>query len=298
MKRGLWFLVIILLGLGLIVRICFPTSKPTSMCKGGIVSLAPNCTETCYALHLENQLIAVDSFSRILPEASHIQRLNTENGYPDYEKLLQLSPNLILLPQSSQDIAKKLNELGLKTLLLPHNTLEDIIISLQLVATATQQTETAKSLIQTLTQQLKPPTIPVPQYRALFCISRDFDSVLPRHVYIAGNENFFTPLMALAGIENVASRLPLPYPMISCEQIIDLNPDIIIELCPLPNASTQSLDSLRKPWQQLSQLKAVKNNQIYIFTNPLYTVPGPTVLQLLQQLQQLTESLTEQKPHD
>lgn len=273
-----------------------PTNSNSS--KGGLISLAPNCTETCYALHLENQLIAVDSFSRILPQTTHIQRLNTENGHPDYEKLLQLSPDLILLPQSSQDIARKLNKLGLKTLLLPHNTLEDIIISIQLLAQETQQTEKAKPLIQTLTQQLMPAKLPTCQHRALLCISRDLNSVLPRNVYIAANEHFFTPLLALAGLENVASNLPLPYPMISCEQIIDLNPDLIIELCPLPNSSDHSFEYLCKPWNQLSQVKAVKNKQIFIFTNPLYTVPGPTILQLLQQLQQISKSLNTPENHD
>lgn len=252
----------------------------------GLITLAPNCTDTALALGLGEQIIATDSYSHLPSCYTHFTKLNTQGGL-NYEQLQALHPKLVVLPASNLEQAKKLAELKIPYLLLPHLELEDVFRSITLLSESTGQQEKAKKVIKSLRQELTELSSSVTENRPkiLFCISRDYDSLLPKQVFIVGKDAYFTPLIQAAGGENCAQDNPLAYPQVNCEQLMTLQPDIIVELC--IGFSEEQLPKLRKAWEQLPSLPAVKKQRIYLLTDPAYAIPGPRFPLLLRRLKNI-----------
>ncbi|MDR0239515.1 MAG: ABC transporter substrate-binding protein, partial [Deltaproteobacteria bacterium] len=72
----------------------------------------------------------------------------------------------------------------------------------------------------------------------------------------------------------------LAFPRLSREAIIFLNPDVIIDSIP----AAENLDAVRRDWQSLASVSAIKNQRLYLFTDEADTVPGPRFYQTLTKL--------------
>jgi iron complex transport system substrate-binding protein len=98
-----------------------------------------------------------------------------------------------------------------------------------------------------------------PKVRALIVVDDEARGV-------AGRENYLNDVLEIAGGENAIPAGRSPYPSIDREMLIDLNPEVIFQL--LPDASPQVRARAERNWQQLSQLSAVREGRVHIFTDP------------------------------
>ncbi|HJT25612.1 MAG TPA: ABC transporter substrate-binding protein, partial [bacterium] len=90
-------------------------------------------------------------------------------------------------------------------------------------------------------------------------------------------------LIQWTGGKNVLEDSPVEYPLVSKEQIVSRDPDVIITVLPpqtKPGEEKADVDS----WKQLPSLKAVREGHIYSFKGDDLMVPGPTMLHLAQLL--------------
>src|SRR5262245_4629062 len=79
-----------------------------------IISLAPSVTETLFALGLGNQVIGVTSYCDY-PDAAKTKEKIGDTLHPDFERIIALKPDLVLITTASQleNLTGKLDRVGI-----------------------------------------------------------------------------------------------------------------------------------------------------------------------------------------
>ena len=123
-KHILALLLLLLLGCG----------KPTAPSNTGhpperIISLAPNITDTLHDLGLGNRLVGISRFSNgqetsDLPVVGDFMNIN-------YEAVVALQPDLVVLEKSSDDQKARLENLGIPYLETGSLTIGEILTSIR-----------------------------------------------------------------------------------------------------------------------------------------------------------------------
>ena len=107
-------------------------------------------------------------------------------------------------------------------------------------------------------------------------------------MYVAGKDSFLSDVVSRAGGENVAASTGLLAPIISTEGVIDLAPDVIIEIQVSGQASGRKLSD----WQSLGEnVPAVKNRRILVLEDDFASVPGARTPMLIEKIVQYFESI-------
>jgi ABC-type Fe3+-hydroxamate transport system substrate-binding protein len=73
-------------------------------------------------------------------------------------------------------------------------------------------------------------------------------------------------VLAIAGGQNVVGGDFNTYPTLDSEQIIGLNPDVVINL--MPAATKQELEKNQQFWTQLPEVSAVRTGRVHQLTEP------------------------------
>ena len=64
----------------------------------------------------------------------------------------------------------------------------------------------------------------------LVSVGRDYHAAKLEQLYIAGRDSFYSQLVRIAGGDNVFQDPGFPYPSVSGEGLMQLNPDVILEV--------------------------------------------------------------------
>ncbi len=257
---------------------------------GRILSMAPNATEILYALGLGPRLVGVTRFCDYPEEA---RRLPQAGGYmdPNYEVVLGLQPDLVILLDTHTDVKRQLERLRLRTLSIPYATVADIHASIRLIGDACGAGDAATRMIaelerrQAAVRSSRQGGAETPQ-RVLVCIGRDLTVRRIAGLYIAGRNGFYDELLELVGGENVYRDERVAYPQISAEGVISLNPDVIIDLVSqVPDGRTEA--SVRGDWEGLHPVSAVREGRVFVVTGDDALRPGPRYIRFLEQLADL-----------
>jgi iron complex transport system substrate-binding protein len=95
-------------------------------------------------------------------------------------------------------------------------------------------------------------------------------------LYVSGGDSFLSELLEIAGGRNIFRNLS-GYRQPSLEEIISLNPAIIIEIRNNEPLSEAKKTALKGDWHILHTVDAVINDRILIWTQPFLTIPGPRI---------------------
>jgi iron complex transport system substrate-binding protein len=105
-----------------------------------------------------------------------------------------------------------------------------------------------------------------PRVLMLFGRSDDF-----RQLYAAAPGTVHDDLLARAGGENVLTSRSVPYPTLSAEGLLRLDPDVIVEFAP----GSPDIGARRRQWNAMGALQAVKADRVHLFADNFLAVPGP-----------------------
>ncbi len=75
--------------------------------------------------------------------------------------------------------------------------------------------------------------------------------------------------------------------MVDAVDILMADPDIVIEMAPRLEGTGLDRRSIRKAWEWLPEVSAVKNNQVYVFSEDFMVIPGPRFILILEELARL-----------
>ncbi|MBK1832083.1 ABC transporter substrate-binding protein [Verrucomicrobiaceae bacterium R5-34] len=242
-----------------------------------IVALSPSAVEIIYQLDLAEQLVGVSRFCQFPPEVSSKPVVG---GYLDldFEALLQLEPDHVVLLVEQESLAQRLQQLGIETVSVDHTSTTGIIDSIEVLGSAFGKEDKAQSIVRHIRERVQQVRqqypAPSPPPRVLVCISRDTSSAHPDRIIAAGNAGVHQEYITMAGGRN-AYRGAIAYPSLSREKLIQINPDVIIDLIPEKVWEKADRDQLLQAWSSYSELKAVQNQRIVIIHQNQHHIPGP-----------------------
>ncbi|MFP4380148.1 MAG: ABC transporter substrate-binding protein [Candidatus Sumerlaeia bacterium] len=251
-----------------------------------IVSLAPSVTEVVFELDLEDRLVGVSKFCDYPEAAKELPRVG---GFfdPNYEAILGLKPDLVILLTSHDEIKKRLESLGVKCLTVRHEKIPDILESIITIGKACGVETQAKTVV----KQLKERTAAVVEkaenlakVKVLMSIGRDLTGGSLGTIFAAGPDNLYDEMIGMVGGENVLADSKAAYPQLSGEGIILLKPDVIIELVGALPEGGPTVEQIRAHWDTLASLPAVKNDRVHVITGNYAVRPGPRYVQILEEL--------------
>ncbi len=248
-----------------------------------IVSLAPSITESLFTLGLGDHVVGVTRYCRYPAEVKTIEKIG---GFldPNFEAILRVKPELVVTSDDSKETVQKLESLGLRTLVVRQKTIGDILDAMMKIGEATGKhqeatlwVENARNEMAKVQQRCKNLKRP----RVLVSMTRVFGEETIREVYVAGQDNFYDDLIKIAGVVNSYNGSIIKTPSVTAEGIIELNPDVILDLVPMTTETPITPEAARAEWQSLPEVSAVKHHRIYVLTGDHTVVPGPRFLKTM-----------------
>jgi iron complex transport system substrate-binding protein len=238
----------------------------------------PSLVEDLYAIDAGSQVVAVSAFSDNVKEARGLPRVADFTNV-DSEKIVALHADLVLGIPSQERLVQPLIRAGVKVVLIPNDTYDDIFTSLIRVGHLIGREREAAAEISTLqktTRLLQARTSTFKRNPSAFVVL----GTAP--IWTVGDASYIATLIGLAGGRNAASDLKIAYGQYSAEALLHDDPDVIIDD---PAVHLQgSLD--REPWRSL---RAVREHDVYtIEPAEILMRPGPNynkgLLWLIQRL--------------
>jgi iron complex transport system substrate-binding protein len=257
-----------------------------------IVSLAPNLTETIYALGAQERLAGVTDYSDFPAEA----RLKPHVGAPlspSLEAIAGLQPDLVLAARSinRRETVEALAQAGIAVYATDANTVEGVLESIRHIGAVIGAETQADELVANLQQRLGRLTTrlqPLPSKHVLFVIWLD-------PLITIGPHTFLADAVRHAGGESVIDSNQ-DWPQVSLEAVYKLQPDEIVFATDHAEQEGAEISSLQKrpDW---SGLTAVKNGCIVTVSEAIDR-PAPRLVDAIEQLARALhpEALVETQP--
>ena len=120
--------------------------------------------------------------------------------------------------------------------------------------------------------------------RVLFVVGRNHDAEGPEEVYITGNDGFCNALLEAAGGGNAYTGRN-PFPKVSLEGILHMNPDVIVESVPAAIRGRISDEEIVRAWRNVD-VAAVRNGAIYVMDDRPALIPGVSMVGWAEKLQE------------
>lgn len=251
-----------------------------------IVSLAPNITEILFELQLGDRLVGVTRFCTHPPAARELPQVG---GFHDigYETIYALRPDLVILLPEHTEARQYLQQLQIPSLVTRNRGVDDILNAVQMIGEHCGASGRGAELATRLRHEVasvgrrasgsRRPTV-------LLSIGRGMGSEGIREVYVAGRGTLFNELAEIAGARNAYAG-PLEYPTLDLENILRLNPEIIIDLVPDLDERGLGEEDIRSGWQRLGpDVAAVANGRIHVLSGQHILIPGPRFVQTLREM--------------
>lgn len=231
-----------------------------------IISIAPNITETIYALGKGNELVGRTDYDDYPAQVKNVQSIGSLTN-PSVEKIVALKPDVVIASTHFKaDVAKKLEDLGIKVIVLydatdfngAYDTINTIGQIVNAKGKANSIVDSMKKKIETIKEKVKGKKAPKAYYVVGFGKNGD---------YTATKDTFINQMLDMAGGDNIAKDAAgWKY---SLEKIIKNDPEYIII-----SKNFGMKDQFIKT-AGYKELTAVKNNKVVEIDDNLLNRQGP-----------------------
>lgn len=224
---------------------------------GRIVSLKPNITDIVYALGLGGRLVGVTRYCEV-PEGSPAPEIVGDYTQPYLEKIIALSPDIVLgsRENSSRRSVEPIMKSGIRIEFYPFTTLDDTLNSMRAIGNAVGLSERGNELANRMQREIaglknRFERSPIKRVIVVWGL---------RPIVIAGRGTYMDELLSVVGAVNAATKSKIKYPRIGIEELIVLDPDMIIDLS-MGSEATKS-NGAQKPWDGIDAIRAVRNKTV------------------------------------
>lgn len=260
-------------------------SLPLSGCGGssagkGVVSLAPNITETIFALGEGRQVIGVSDYDDY---PRQVDRLPAMGGYldPDLEALTLLSPALIIVPGRHEQVTKFAEMNGISVLNVHMDSLATIYAGIETIGASLEVPNRADELIAKIQHDLdaiREAVAPFERRKVLIVLGRERGNL--SNLQTVGGASFISELVDVAGGDNIYKDATQSYLEASKETVVLEAPDAILEFQAGKSLTKNQQQELYNDWRFLDSVPAVRNGSIYFITDSFAMRPGPRVAEV------------------
>ncbi len=243
-----------------------------------VVSLAPNLTETVYALGLEDRLVGDTNYCDT-PEAAKSKPHVGDTKNPNIEAIVALHPDLVLATTSINQLetADSLKRLGIAVYTTDPHTVRGMLDATAHIADVMGATQQGEELVGKLQQRLEALHARLserPMVHVLFIVWLE-------PLQTIGPNTFIADALRWAGAESVIASSQ-PWPRISIEEMVRIEPDYIVFADNHLGSSADELADLRaRPvWRDLS---AVQSGHVLNMSEEI-EMPSPGLVDVIEQL--------------
>jgi iron complex transport system substrate-binding protein len=246
-----------------------------------IVSLAPNLTETVFALNAGDRVVGdtdVDDFPAAAKNIAHVGDVLA----PSLEEIVALHPDLVLATNdlNRRETVEALARLGFAVYVTHPMSIEDVLKSTAAIASligAGDRGDAAVAGMRARLDALAQRLSGVPPRRVLFVVwTQPLTSV--------GTHTFLAEALAHAGAQSVVD-ISDGWPKISIEYALKLQPEYLVFAGSLAEANAPPIEELSKlpGWRDLD---AVRNGKIVIVSDAIDR-PAPRMVDAIEELAHL-----------
>jgi len=264
-----------------------------------IISLSPNLTEIIFLVGAGQQLAGRTDFCDYPSEASQKPSIAGIIN-PSLDRMVSLEPDLVLAARGvDAAFLDRLREMEIPFLGYDPQGLDDVVALVRRVGRITDHNQQADEVAEGLAERKANVAAQHRgadgKLRVLFVLSRD-------PLFVAGATSFVDDMMGICGARNAIRDVSTidqkrPWPQASREAVVAADPQLII-IAQRHGAGQQetSQDILAQlqtlpAWREVA---AVKGGQVYLINDDLVTIPGP---RLIDGLEEISHLISEGQPH-
>ena len=271
----------------LLVESCAIVPPDARQCER-IVSMAPSITETLFALGLGDRVVGVTRYCKYPAEARQKPEIG---GYldPNFEAIVALRPDLVVMLADSGPARHAFDKLRLSTLVVCHKSLDGILDSISTIGRtcgAEKKGEEAVADIRSRMQRIRRKTADLPRHSVLIAVDRVLGRGRLEDIYFVGRDGQLDQMIELAGGRN-AYRAAIRFPVISTEGILQINPQVIIDVVPESHAAKFGKEAILADWRQVAEVDAAKHGRVYVLADDRASIPGPGFIRTVEHLARL-----------
>jgi iron complex transport system substrate-binding protein len=243
-----------------------------------IVSLLPSFTELLFAIGAGERVVGRTTWCDWPPAARQVPSVG-DGLPPNVEAVAARRPDLVVLYRSAATLpaADQLERLGIRTVLLDLNLLEDLGPAARRLGVLTGLVEPADSLAAVM-DSVSSSEPPAPSPESLVFIVWDNPPI------VIGAGSYLDRLAALAGARNVFHDIAVPSAQVSLETVTARDPDFIAILSDSPAAPGWAS---RREWRAI---RAVRDGRFLYLPGSLFGRPGPRAGEAVRELRRLLEA--------
>ncbi len=93
-------------------------------------------------------------------------------------------------------------------------------------------------------------------------------------------------MITLAGGVNAYAG-DIAFPVVSREGIVQMNPEVIIDMIPDIDEKDWDKAMISKEWDAVSHVDAVSKGRVYVFGEDYVVIPGPRFILILEKMARL-----------
>ncbi len=243
-----------------------------------VVSLAPSITEIVFVLNKGYLLKGVTRFSDYPQKAAIIPKIGSYVNL-DLEKIVALKPDLCIAVKDGNpiEIVKRLESFGIPVYAVNPNNLDMVVKTVLEIGNLLNAGETAKKIAGKMSGRIEKIKIKVRKVKHRPSV---FFQIGISPVVSVGAGTFCDEVITLAGGRNVV-KTSAAYPRFSKEQVLALNPEVII-ICSMSRQG--GFERMKEEWSRWPGLRAAKNRKIFLVDSNLFNRPAPRLLDGLELL--------------
>lgn len=237
-----------------------------------VVSLAPNLTESIFAVGAGERLVGVTSFCNYPEEAQKIQKIG-DTMNPNMEAIIALKPQIVFVSTASQieNFTKTLEQQNITVFVTNPKDLNGVLANLRQLGDIFGTMERTTILLNELQEKILAIDEQVKDKPKL----KTFVQISKEPLFTIGKDSFLTEIIERGGGISVTKTVETAYPKLSKETALALNPDAII--------LSESPDNT-EPNDVFKNSNAVKNKKVFKINADLLSRPSPRLVDALEQI--------------
>lgn len=241
-----------------------------------IVSISPSVTEILYGVGAWPQVIAVSQFCSYPDDVKNKPRVNGWDR-TNLEQLTALKPDLVIgVEAQAPFLQDKLTGLGIRSLFVKNETLNDIYVSIGEIGKVSgheQQAAELSAKTQAEIEAVRKAVADRGPVKVLCVVDRVPGTI--RELYTATHGSYLDELITIAGGQSIAPAAEHGWGKITKEVAVSLNPEVIIDM--IQSSKGDFGEDPIAVWQELSMVRAVQNKRIYPLTDQFVIHPSQFV---------------------
>jgi len=235
-----------------------------------VVSLAPSLTEEVFAVGAGAQLVG-DTDYCVHPAAARQKVKIGSIQKPNAEIIVSLHPDLVLATQdgNSAETVEALRRLGMRVFTFgPSRSFDDVRQNFLTLGDLLGRTQQARARMQQADAALQA----IHHLVHGQPVQRVFLQLGPGSLYTVNRETYLNDVLQQAHASNVMAALPVRYPEVAREAVIQADPDAILVTLDLSSAMAARAMA---DWSAFPRLRAVRQRHIFGVDVDLFNSPTP-----------------------